>query len=250
MYLCKVLIIIFGHSSLATLQFPYRRQTFELPNHPSSWICTVHITVATFANYTSSDITERFLASNLEKIIPTVSTMLNNSKVIAPVNSFFEPCTVSVIIDATVQGFSYVFREERLFRYINGNGYVYRGWRHSIFILIYFSCQYQYYIINLYFPHRLFYHSLDCGYQHTFPNQVFASNPLKKVRNITDPTHSIHYRQPPLAIRRSISTPKYGWDSHDPNIKSEQCLVSRWDKISQMLDCPSDRIAVHHYQLF
>jgi hypothetical protein len=70
-----LLIIIFCHLSVALLQFIYPKQPFELPNHPSNWICTVHIAVATFANYTTSDITERFLGSNREKIIPTVSTI-------------------------------------------------------------------------------------------------------------------------------------------------------------------------------
>jgi hypothetical protein len=248
MYLCKLLIIIFCHSSLSISQFPYPKQTFELPNHPSNWVCTVHITVAMFANYTSSDITERFLTSNQEKIIPTVSIMLNRSIGIAAVNSFYEPCTISVLIDATVQGSSHVFKGPQLYRYINGNEYVYRGWRHSLIVLIYFSCNPQIRALSLHLPHRLFYHSLDCGHQNIFPNQVFVSDPLQNLRNINDPKYSIHYRQLPLAMRRSISTPNYLWDNHDPNKKPDQCLASRWDKTSQMLDCPFDRIAVHHYQ--
>jgi hydrogenase maturation factor len=139
-----LLIIIFCHSSVAILQFTHPKQTFELPNHPFNWICTVHIAVATFENYTTSDITERFLASNREKIIPTVSTMLNRSAGVAPVNSFFEPCVISVLIDATIYGSSYVFKGHRLYTYIIGNEYVYRGWRHSLIILVYFSCNYEY----------------------------------------------------------------------------------------------------------
>jgi hypothetical protein len=250
MHLYKLFFIIFVQNSLAILQFPYPKQTFQLPNHPSNWMCTVHITVATFANETSSDIAERFLASNREKIIPTLYTMVNRSIIIAPVISFFEPCTLSVLIDATIQGSSYVFKGHRLFSYINGNEYVYRGWRHSLIILIYFSCNADCTVKSLSLPHRLFYHSLDCGYQNIFPNQVFIPNPMPNLMNITDAEYNIHYRQLPSAMRRSISTPKYGWDRHDPNIKSVHCLASRWDKISQMLDCPFDRIAVHHYQYF
>jgi hypothetical protein len=139
MYLCKLIIILFCHLTLATLQLSYPKHTFQLPNHPSNWICTVHITVATFANYTSSDITERFLASNREKILPTVGTLLNRSVPIAPVNFFFEPCTISVLIDATINGASYVFQGRRVYRYFRGNEYVYRGWRHSL-IFRYIRC--------------------------------------------------------------------------------------------------------------
>jgi hypothetical protein len=252
MYLCILLIIIFCQSSLAMLQFPYPKQTFELRNHPSNWICTVHVTAATFANYTTSDITERFLASNREKIIPTLSTMQNRTISIVPVISFFEPCTINILIDATEQGSrsSYVFKKKGLASYISGNEYVYRGWRQSIIILIYFSCHAEYIVKSLSLPHRLFYHSLDCGYQHIFPNQVFVPDPLQNLRNITDPKYSIHYRQLPLAMTRSISTPKYGWDRYFPNIKPDQCLASRWDELDQMLSCSLDIIAVHHYQLF
>jgi hypothetical protein len=250
MYLCKLLIIIFCHSSLAILQFPYPKQTFELPSHPSNWICTVHITVATFANETSSDITERFMTSNRERIIPTLSTLQNQTINIVPVISFFEPCTISVLIDATVHGSSYVFKGHHLYGYINGNEYVYRGWRHSIFILIYFSCNVDYNVKSLHLPHRLFYHSLDCGYWNIFPNQVFLPDPLYNLRHITDQKHSIHYRQLPLAMRRSISTPKYGWDRHNTNIKPDHCLASRWDELSQMFLCDFNQFAVQHYQLF
>jgi hypothetical protein len=247
MYLCKLLIIVFCHTSFAILQFPYPKQTFELPNHPLNWICTVHITVATFTNYTTSDITERFLASNRGMIIHTVGVMLNRSIRIAPVSSFFEPCTISVFIDATVHGSSYVWQGRRLRSYFRGNEYAYRGWRHSLIILIYFSCYYQYNNINLHLPHRLFYHSLDCGNSNMFPNKAFVSGRQKKLRNITDPTHSIHDRQLPLAMRRR---PKYGWDQDHYNIKPDHCLASRWDRLSQMTYCTMDIIAVHHYQHF
>jgi hypothetical protein len=250
MHLHKLLLIIFLHTSLAMLQLPYPKQTFQLPNHPSNWMCTVHITVATFANKTSSDIAERFLASNRENLIPVLSTMVNRSINIAPVISFFEPCTVSILIDATVQGLSYVFREERLFSYINGNEYVYRGWRHSVIILMHFSCYSEYTFINLHLPHRLFYHSLDCGDQNIFPNKAFVPNTRHPLRNINDPTHNIHHQQLPLSIRRSISTPRYRWDRHDPNIKPGHCLASRWQKLSQMASCQMVVFAVHHYQKF
>jgi hypothetical protein len=245
-----LLFIIFCHTSLAMLRFPYPRQTFELPNHPSNWMCTVHLTVATFTNYTTSDITERFLASNREKIIPTVGTMLNHTISIVPVISFFEPCTISVLLDATVHGSSYVFKGPRLYSYFSGNEYIYGECRHSIIILIHFSCYAVYELISLQLPHRLFYHSLDCGYRNIFPNQAFVPDPLQSLRHIHDPTHSIHYRELPRAMRRSISTPKYGWNNHEPNTKPDQCLASRWDEFSQMSDCPLDRIAVHHYQLY
>jgi hypothetical protein len=51
-------------------------------------------------------------------------------------------------------------------------------------------------------------------------------------------------------MRRSISTPKYGWNNHNPNIKPDHCFSSRWDELSQMLPCEVDITAVHHYQLF
>jgi hypothetical protein len=158
MHLCKLLIIIFCHPSLATLQFAYPEQTFELANHPSNWVCTVHITAATFANYTTSDISERFLTSNPEKIIPTLSTMLNRTIRIVPVISFFEPWTISILINATVQGSSYVYKGHgrRLYSYISGNEYVYREWRHSVIILIHFSCYVGYDLRSLHLPHRLF----------------------------------------------------------------------------------------------
>jgi hypothetical protein len=67
---------------------------------------------------------------------------------------------------------------------------------------------------------------------------------------MNDPTHNIHNRQLPLAMRRSISTPEYVWDRHDQNIKPDQCLATRWEHLFQMIDCAPDRIAGHHYQLF
>jgi hypothetical protein len=75
----KLLFIIFCHTSLALLEYPYPKQTFELPTHPLNWICTVRTTVATYGNATTSDITEHSLTSNREKIIPTLSTMLNRT---------------------------------------------------------------------------------------------------------------------------------------------------------------------------
>jgi hypothetical protein len=250
MHLCKLLIIVFCHPSLATLQFPYPEQTFELPNHPSDWVCTVHITADTFANYTTLDITERFLASNRAKIIPTLSTLSNRNISIAAVNSFYEPCTISVLIDATIEGSSYFSKNIQMIQYIDANEYVYRGWTHLVVILIYFSCTAAYSHKSLYLPHRLFYHSVDCAHQLIFPNQAFVPNPLPHLRNIADPTHNIHDRQLPLTLRRSIPTPKYGWDRGYYNIKPYHCLVSRWDELSQMMYCEMNLIAVHHYQRF
>jgi hypothetical protein len=250
MHLCKLLIIIFCHPSLATLQLAYPEQTFELPNHPFNWMCTVHVTAVTFANYTTSDIAERFLESNREKIIPTVSTMSNRNISIAPVNSFFEPCTISVLIDATIEGSSYFSNNIQMIQYIDSNEYVYRGWRHSVVILIYFSCTASYSLKSVYLPHRLFYHSVDCGPQLIFPNQAFVPDPPYTVRNINDPAHRIHDRQLPLELRRSIPTPQYGWDRSKYNIKPYHCLASRWDELSQMMACKMDVIAVHHYQRF
>jgi hypothetical protein len=243
-------IIIFWNTSLAMLQSPYPKQTFELPNHPLNWMCTVHITAETFANTTTSDITERLLTSNREKIIPTLSTMVNRTISTVPLISFFEPCTISVLIDATVHGSSSVETGHRLRSYFSGNKYVYRGWRHSIIIWMYFSCYPKYSQFIRLLPHRLFYHSVDCGHQKIFPHQLFVPNPLPKLININDRMHRIHQRQLPIAMRRSMSTPKYGWDNHDPNIKPAHCLASRWDELFQMLDCSMDVIAVHHYQLF
>jgi hypothetical protein len=197
----------------------------------------------------TSDITDRFLASNREKIIPTLSTILNRTISIVPVISFFGFCTISLLIDATVHGSSLVFNRKGLDAYISGNEYAYGGWRHSLIILIYFSCDSHYYTKSLRVPHRLFYHSLDCGNQNVFPNEVFVSDPLQNFRHIVDP-HSVHNRELPLAMRRSTSIPKYGWDRHHPNIKPESCLASRWEELSQMLRCKLDRIAVHHYQRF
>jgi hypothetical protein len=250
MHLHKLLFIIFFHTSLAVLQFPYPEQTLELPNHPSNWMCTVHITVASFANYTTSDITERFLVSNREKIIPTVSVVTNRSIGIPPVNSFFEPCTINVLMDATVHGSSYLFKGQRLHNYFSGNEYVNRGWRHSLIILIFFSCYFEINPISNRLPHRLFYHSLDCGDENIFPNLAFAPDPVQSLWEINDSKHSIHHRTLPLLLRRSISTPKYAWDRHFPNVKPGLCLASRWDHLSQMLYCKRDRIAVHHYQHF
>jgi hypothetical protein len=246
----KLLFVIFCHTSLALLQFPYPKQTFELPYHPSNWTCTVHITVATFANATTSDITERLLTSNREKIIPNLSTMVNRTISIVPVISFFEPCTISVLIDSIVHGSSYVFKGQLLYPYFNGNEYTLRGWRHSIIILIFLSCGYQYNSVNLYLPHRLFYYSVDCGHPDLFPNQAFVPDPMHTLRNVNDSTHNIHNRLLPPSMRRSISTPKYGWSKHDPNIKSDHCSASRWGDVFQMSFCDVNQLAAHLYQLF
>jgi hypothetical protein len=120
----------------------------------------------------------------------------------------------------------------------------------TVVIIVYFSCTTAYSPKSLHLPHRLFYHSIDCRHQNTFPNQVFVPNPLPNLRNINDPTHNIHDRQLPLALRRSIPTPKYGWDRAYYYVKPDHCLASRWDELSQMMDCEMDVIALHHYQRF
>jgi hypothetical protein len=244
-----LLFIIFCHASFAFTNFPYPSQKFKLPKHPSGWMCTVHITTVTFANSTSSDIIERFLSSNHGKIIPTLSTMLNRSISIAPVISFFEPCTISLLVDATVTGSSYVFREQarRLFSYINENEYVYRGWRHSIIILIYFTCSALYNFQSLYLPHRLFYHSLDCGPENAFPNQVFVPGSLHLRRNISDTTHNIHHPQLPLSMTRLTSVAKYGWDEYKPHSRVGICLATKLE-IYQTTSCSIRGFAVSHFQ--
>jgi hypothetical protein len=176
--------------------------------------------------------------------------MSNRNISIAPVNSFYEPCTISVLIDATIERSSYFPKHIQIIQYFDANEYVYRGWRHSVVILIYFSCSAAYSHKSLYLPNRLFYHSIDCAHQVIFPNQAFVPDPPYTVRNINDPTRNIHDRKLPLALRRSIPTPKYGWDRGKYNIKPDHCLASRWDELSQMMFCKMDVIAVHHYQRF
>jgi hypothetical protein len=140
MHLTTLLFIIFSPQPHVFSQFPYPSQTFELPKHPSAQIGIVHVTVVTLENYISFDITERFLMSNRHKIIPTVSTMLNRSISIASLLSFFEPCTISILIDAPISGANLVYDELRTSRYIKANEYIYRGWKHSVIILIGSSC--------------------------------------------------------------------------------------------------------------
>jgi hypothetical protein len=248
MHLRTLLFVIFFHKSLAFLKLPYPNITFELPKHPSNWICTVHVTVATFASYTSSDITERFLTSNGENIIPTISTLSNRSISIAPVVSFFEQCTISIFVDATINGSSYVFNTVELPRYVNSNEYIYRGWKHSLVIFIYFSCSPQLYSFLCNLPVRLFFHSTACGPQNIFPNIAFIPDPLIQLMLIEDPTYSIHHPQLPTAMRRLISTPKYFWDEYQPNGKHDICLTSRWDGLSKMEFCTVERFAVQHFQ--
>jgi hypothetical protein len=226
-----LLSIIFFHTFEASFQFPYPNQSFKLPEHPLGWICTVHVTVATLADFTSSDTTERFLTSNHEKIIPTLSTMLNRSLRIAPVHSFFEPCTISVLIDANINGRSYMNGQLGIPRYINTNEYVHGGWRHSIIIFIYFSCDLTCAYESSYLPHRVFYYSTECGLQNTFPNIAFVPDRMKVFWRIDDKMHNIHNRQLPLGIRRLSSKPAYSWDGHNPGW--EVCLASRWDGLSK-----------------
>jgi hypothetical protein len=237
MHLILLFLFNFCQTTHSFLEIPYPHQAFELPNHPSNWTCTVHVTVATFANHRSLEVTERFLISNHGKIITTLSTMLNRSIGIDPVISFFEPCTISALIDATISGSSYVFSQHGIARYIDVNKYIYRGWRHSIIILIHFTCFSARYAKSFYLPHRLFDHSPDCGPPNTFPNQVFVPDSRRTLRAIKDPTYNIHYRQLPLVIRNSISKPVYTWDE-------------RWKELSQMESCTVGQFAFHQYQEF
>jgi hypothetical protein len=250
MHLILLFLFIFCQTTHSFSQFSYPHQAFELPNHPSNWTCTVHVTVATFANPRSLEVTERFLTSNHGKIITTMSTMLNRSISIDPVISFFEPCTISVLIDATISGSSYVFSQHAIVRYIDANKCIYRGWRHSIIILIHFTCVSARYAKSYYLPHRLFYHSPDCGPPNTFPNQVFVPDSRRTLRAIKDPTYNFHYRQLPLVIRNSISKPEYTWDEHNPTSNQGRCSVTRKKELSQMASCTVGQFAVHQYQEF
>jgi hypothetical protein len=250
MHLPTLPLIIFCHMSLALPQLPYQSQAFKLPKHPSNWICTVHITTPTFSNYTSSDVIQRILTSNHEEIIPTLSTMSNRSISISPVNSFFEQCTISILVDATVNRSSYIFRKNGISLYIYKNKYVYRGWRHSIIIVIHFSCSPLIAEQSLYLPHRLFYHSIECGDKNIFPNRVFVPNPQLLVI-IENPTHNIHDRKLPPHITRSLSAPKYSVDVdfENPNEKSEYCLNTRWNE-TPLGRCTVEEFALHHLQYF
>jgi hypothetical protein len=248
MHLPIILLLIVCPYSLGSSLFPYATQTFKLPLHPLSWICTVHVTVATFANYTSSDVTERFLTSNHEQIIPTLNTMLNRSISIFPVNSFFEPCTISILVDATINGSSALSGENGIAVYIQANKYVFGGWRHSLIIVIHFTCFPSYYTASKYLPHKLFYHSTKCGPQNTFPNHVYVPGPRQYLMTINDPTYNIHDRKLPLEITRSISRPKYSWDLHHLNGKLEYCFPSPW-KLS-LRPCTVRLFAVYYFQHF
>jgi hypothetical protein len=241
------LFVILCHASLALLRNPYLSQTFKLPNHPLNWICTVHVTVPSLSNHTSSDITERFLTSNHGKVIPTLSTMLNRNISIAPVDSFFEPCTVSVLVDETIHGSSYVQSPLGMKSYIQANEYVFRGWRHSVVIVFVFSCATRYSMVSNYLPHRLFYHSLGCGPQHSFPNFAFVPDPLGSFKEIDEQMHNIHDPQLPLAVRRSTSKPKYGWDEHIENWKPEDCLPW-YTHQSRTNICTDKLLVVYHYK--
>jgi hypothetical protein len=248
MFLRAPLIIIFWHTSLVFSQFPYQNQALKLPKHPSNWICTVHITVATFAKYTSFDITERFLMSNREGMISTLSTMLNRSISIEPVLSFFEPCTISVLIDAIINGSSYVNSNLRIVRYINSNTYAFRGWRQSVIIVIYFLCRTTISPESGHMPHRLFYHSLDCASENIFPSHAFVYGPLQKLWKIYDPTYNFHHRQLPGDIARSVSKPEYGWDEYDATKNLEFCSAYQYYRLSVDEYCSVGKFAVYQYQ--
>jgi hypothetical protein len=246
-----LLLIAFYYLYPSHSQSPYPNHAIKLPKHPSNWICTVHVTVATFANYTSSDITESFLASNREDIIPTLSTMLDRNISIAPVISFFEPCTISILIDAIINGSSYISGKHGIAVYIPANKYIFRGWRHSVIIVIHFTCFPTYHVGSKSLPHRLFYHSTTCGPQNTFPNHVYVPGPAQYLLTMNDPKYNIHHRTLPLEIKRFISTPKYSWDHHhhNPNGKFESCFPTRWNQIP-IGQCSDKTIAVYYFQHF
>jgi hypothetical protein len=249
MHLFTLLFIIYCHTSRAFSELHHPNHSFKLPKHPSNWICTVHITVPTFAIYISTDITERILISNREQIIPTLSTALNRSINIAPVISFFEPCTISVHINAPINESRHVDTLQ-IYRYIKANAYAFRGWRHSLIIFIGFTPPTKYYAKQLYLPHRLFYHSLDSGPQNTFPNHVFVPDTLQTLRTIDDQTYSIHLRELLLSLRRLIARPKYKWDQHTSYKQLEFCSLSRWDQFYRAKYCSVGDIAVYPYQHF
>jgi hypothetical protein len=250
MELLTILVIILIPALLGSLQDPYPTQTLKLREHPLGWICTVHVTVASFGDTTSSDIADRFLASNREMIVPTLSTMLNRTISIASVISFFEPCTVSVLLDSNVNGFSYANSKLRNPRYIFANEYKSRGWRHSVIIVLLFSCRMKYTLWSYVFPHRLFYHSFVCGPDDSFPNHAFVSNPLQRFWRIYDPTHNIHDRQLLLTLKRWIPKPEYGWDDFGTNMEINVCFASRWRRLSERKFCKVKQFAVYHYQNF
>jgi hypothetical protein len=153
MYLCILLFIIGSQPLLSFFQFPNPYQSLELPKHPSNWICTVHITVPTFTNATSADITDRFLSSNHGNIILTLSTMLNRSISILPVISFFESCTISILVESSTKGSRDLFDGTHLPSYIRANEYAERGWRHSVIILLYHSCEFKTERLSQSLPH-------------------------------------------------------------------------------------------------
>jgi hypothetical protein len=153
--------------------------------------------------------------------------MLNRSINIAPVISFFEPCTISLLVDATVDGSSYLFRQLEMERYIDENDNVHRGWRQSVIILIYFSCSPEYYMESPYLQYIYFYHSTQCGPENTFPNQVFVSN------------------SPPIRrrINRINFTPDQG--CHLDNLNSSALLNEETTPLSNIPSTPSLSEWVH-----
>jgi hypothetical protein len=241
-----LLLIIFSHTSFAFSPFPYQKRTLKLPKHPSGWMCTAHVTVATFANYHSSDLTDRFLTSNRERIIPTVSTMLNRSISIAPVNSFFESCTVSILIDSIINGSSYITGKHGIAVYVQANEYVFRGWRHSVIIVIHFTCFPTYHAASKHLPHRLFYHSTKCGPQNTFPNHVYVPGPVQYLLTIDDPTHNIHDRKLPLELTSLIPRPVYSWDGHNPNMNPKYYLAALWKL--PLVPFLVGEVSIYHFQ--
>jgi hypothetical protein len=250
MRLSTLFIVIIFHLSVAFSYSSYPNQAFKLQNHPLSCICTVHVTVVSFQSHTSSDVTERFLTSNHDMIIPTLSTMHNRSLRIVPVISFFEPCTISVLVDAIIDGSSYVNSHLGIARYISANTYVFSGWKHSAIIVFHFSCEVSSFEWSNFLPHRLFYHLLNCGPHNQFPNYAFVPTPFQKLRRINDISHNIHHQQLPLDIRRSLSKPKYDWNQHNVIGNLKICSSSQWNQLSLTNFCKVNQLAVYHYQYF
>jgi hypothetical protein len=246
-----LLSIVILTSSKSLPHSPYPSQTFVLPIHPDNSLCTVHITIVTFKDHLSVDILQRILISNYGQIIPTISSMLNRTLSIKPANNFFEPCAISILVDSLINGSSYVFSGLWTTRYFSDNTYTMASWKHSVIIVLFFSCNpFNEYVSNR-LPHRLFYHSLDCGPLHTFPNYAFVSNARRRFYPIEDTVYSIHQRKLPLTITRSNSMkPAYVSDNYSPELVYPACLQSKRIRSLGGTYCTVDDFAEQHYQKY
>jgi hypothetical protein len=240
---------------LLQFEFKYPNHTFKLPDPPeSSSICTAHITLVTMVDHAASDVAERILTSNHGRIIPTLSTMQNRSMSIHPVISFFEQCTISILVDSSIDKHSYTKLKFRLGVYIWKNGYEFTSWKHSAILLVFFKCVLNVRGDTFRSPRRLFYHFLECGERDIFPNFVAVPKLGKPLAPITDKSFSIYNRQLPLSIRSQILVPRLEWDGYSPWHLYPICLKSRWRK-EELLKmhyspCYCTDIALQHLQKY